>query len=56
MAKAGGSQPQFLSTHPSPDNRMETLQALSKEMRALNPTLQKSRIYPVRMVTNINQL
>jgi predicted Zn-dependent protease len=56
MARAGGGQPQFLSTHPSADNRMATLQSLSNEMRALNPTLQKSGVYPIRMVTNINQL
>ncbi|WP_028672421.1 M48 family metallopeptidase [Saccharospirillum impatiens] len=56
MAKAGGGQPEFLSTHPSPANRMERLQSLSNEMRALNPSLQKSSVYPVTMVTNLNQL
>ena len=28
MAKEGGSPPEFLSTHPSPDNRVERLRAL----------------------------
>lgn len=33
MAKEGGSkQPQFLSTHPSPGNRMATLQRLAPQM------------------------
>jgi predicted Zn-dependent protease len=33
MAKVGGSQPpQFLSTHPSPANRMQTLRALVPQM------------------------
>jgi len=56
MAKAGASQPEFLSTHPSPANRMQTLNSLSNEMRALNPSLRKSRIHPVTIVTNLNQL
>jgi predicted Zn-dependent protease len=36
MAKAGGSAPaEFLSTHPSPGNRQERLQAMVPEMRAI---------------------
>ena len=26
MAKRGGGKPQFLSTHPSPENRIKTLE------------------------------
>jgi len=33
MGKVGGSNPpQFLSTHPAPDNRKQTLEALAPEM------------------------
>ncbi|QEP43659.1 M48 family peptidase [Ectothiorhodospiraceae bacterium BW-2] len=32
MGQLGGSTPQFLSTHPSPDNRQQTLEALIPNM------------------------
>lgn len=51
MAEAGGGgPPQFLSTHPSPGNRQETLSNLAPKMRELNPNLDKSSVYPVDIV------
>ncbi len=32
MSKEGGSPPEFLSTHPSPENRRERLQALASDL------------------------
>ncbi len=56
MAKAGGGVPEFLSTHPSPENRMERLQSLRREMLALNPSLKKSAVHDVNIVTDIAEL
>ena len=57
MAKAGGSgTPAFLSTHPSPNNRASTLASYGAEMRALNPTMQKSNIHPVKIVTSSKEM
>ncbi|WP_246624857.1 M48 family metallopeptidase [Oceanobacter mangrovi] len=53
---AGGSTPEFMSTHPSPSNRSKTLGKLGTEMLALNPTLKKAAVYPVTMVTSTSQL
>jgi Zn-dependent protease with chaperone function len=35
MGKLGGTPPEFLSTHPSPEHRKETLQALGVKMQPL---------------------
>ncbi|GGX57724.1 M48 family metallopeptidase [Saccharospirillum salsuginis] len=56
MSEAGGGGPEFLSTHPSPDNRMEMLRDLGNELKPLNPSLTKSRVHPVRIVTNADEL
>lgn len=56
MSEAGGGGPEFLSTHPSPGNRMDTLQQLGNDMKSLNPSLTKSAVHPVRIVTDIQQL
>ena len=56
MSEAGGGGPEFLSTHPSPENRMETLRDLGNKLKPLNPSLTKSKVHPVRMVTDIAQL
>lgn len=51
MAAVGGeTPPQFLSTHPSPSNRQETLSQLVPEMRALNPNGNKSSVHAVQIV------
>ena len=42
--------PQFLSTHPSPENRMGALRALVPEMRALNESRQLAEVTPVTIV------
>jgi predicted Zn-dependent protease len=45
MAKVGGSgQPQFLSTHPSPANRQQTLRNLAQQMM---PYYQETYTRPV---------
>jgi len=56
MSEAGNGGPEFLSTHPSPDSRMDTLRELGNELKPLNPSLTKSRVHPVRIVTNIDEL
>lgn len=51
MAEVGGNgPPQFLSTHPAPGNRQQSLAALVPEMQALNPNGRKSSVYPVEIV------
>ncbi|MAG44059.1 MAG: peptidase M48 Ste24p [Oceanospirillaceae bacterium] len=57
MAEAGGGGgPEFLSTHPSPDNRASTLDKLGEKMLPLNPRLKKSQVYPVTIVTDADQI
>lgn len=56
MAEAGGGVPEFLSTHPSPENRMDRLRELGNDMRSLNPNQTKSKVSPVEIVTDIDQL
>ena len=57
MAEAGGGGgPEFLSTHPSPDNRASTLDKLGEKMLPLNPQLKKSQVYPVIIVTDADQI
>ena len=46
----GGGTPQFLSTHPAPGNRQQTLSELTGKMQALNPAGKKSDVYPVTIV------
>ena len=52
----GGGGPQFLSTHPSPSNRAETLGDLGPEMMKLNPTLKKATVTKVDIVTDADEL
>ena len=46
----GGGPPEFLSTHPSPGNRQQTLSQLVGKMKQLNPNASKSAVYPVDIV------
>lgn len=49
MAEAGGDgPPQFLSTHPSPGNRQQTLGALVPQMMPLYQAPGERPVYPVR--------
>lgn len=51
MEKVGGNgPPQFLSTHPSPGNRQETLAGLVPQMKQLNPTGKKADIFPISIM------
>lgn len=48
MAKAGGdTPPEFLSTHPSPDNRQQTLQQLAPEMMPYYLEKKERAVYPL---------
>jgi len=42
--------PEFMSTHPAPENRQAALKALIPEMRALNPAGTQARVSPVTIV------
>lgn len=53
---AGGSTPEFLSTHPSPKNRAATLKKLGEQMLALNPQLKKATVHPVDIVTSASEV
>ncbi|MDH3400734.1 MAG: M48 family metallopeptidase [Chromatiales bacterium] len=49
MAKVGGSRsPEFMSTHPDPDNRMKRLNALAPEMMGYYQAPGKRPVYPLR--------
>lgn len=48
-SQGGGAPPQFLSTHPAPGNRMETLAAMIPGARQLNPTGRKAAVHPVQI-------
>jgi len=51
MGKLGGSKPpEFLSTHPAPENRESSLAALTPEMRKLNPQGKPAAVHPVTIV------
>ena len=51
MEEEGGSNPlQFLSTHPSPDNRREALLDLEKQVRPLMPAVPPAP-YPIEVLT-----
>jgi predicted Zn-dependent protease len=46
MAEAGGSgPPQFLSTHPAPENRQQTLAALVPQMMPYYETVRERPTY-----------
>lgn len=49
-AQGGANPPQFLSTHPSPGNREQTLAAMIPAMRKLNPTGKLAAVHPVQIV------
>lgn len=54
MGQLGGQRPPvFLSTHPSPENRLERLAVLGDELRPLNPTGRKVPVYPVRIIADV---
>jgi len=49
MGKAGGNgPPQFLSTHPSPANRQQTLAALADQMMPYYRAPEERPVYPLR--------
>ena len=51
MGSMGGSAPpEFLSTHPAPQNRESALAAMAPEMRLLNPQGQLAAVHPVTIV------
>lgn len=52
----GGGGMEFLSTHPSPDNRAKTLGQLGAEMLQKNPQLKKAAVFPVTIVTDMAQV
>ncbi len=51
MGALGGDRPaEFLSTHPSPENRQAALAAMIADMRRLNPNGKKAPIHEVEIV------
>jgi predicted Zn-dependent protease len=51
MGKVGGARPvEFLSTHPSPENRQAALARMTTEVRRLNPNGQLAAVHPVAIV------
>lgn len=50
MGAQGGSRPpEFISTHPAPGNRQETLAAMIPGMRKLNPTGKRPAVHPIKI-------
>ncbi|HET6564549.1 MAG TPA: hypothetical protein VFG52_03975, partial [Xanthomonadales bacterium] len=49
----GGKPPQFLSTHPNPDNRIKTLSALVPKM---DPYYEAAGTPPMRSVQMVNNV
>lgn len=43
----GDRPPEFMSTHPAPENRQAALVALAPEMLKLNPTLKQAKVTPI---------
>jgi predicted Zn-dependent protease len=54
MGSVGGGErpPEFLSTHPSPENRQARLASLLDELRPLNPRGEKAPVYPVDVISD----
>ncbi len=51
MGSLGGSKPpEFLSTHPAPENRETALAAAIPEARKLNPTGKKAPVHPIAII------
>ncbi|GAB3291685.1 M48 family metallopeptidase [Parahaliea aestuarii] len=52
MAKVGGGErpPEFLSTHPAPENRQAALASMGAEVRKLNPSGKLAAVHPVTIV------
>ncbi len=51
MGALGGDRPaEFLSTHPSPENRQAALAEMVSEVRQLNPTGKKAAIHEIEIV------
>ncbi|MFV0478733.1 MAG: M48 family metallopeptidase [Parahaliea sp.] len=51
MGSLSGERPaEFMSTHPSPENRQAALSEMVAEMRKLNPTGKKAAVHPVTIV------
>jgi predicted Zn-dependent protease len=48
-AQGGSKPPEFLSTHPAPQNRQASLSAMVTKMRALNPNRTKAAVHPVKI-------
>jgi predicted Zn-dependent protease len=49
-AQGSANPPQFLSTHPAPGNREQTLASMIPAMRQLNPTGKLAAVHPVQIV------
>ena len=49
-AQGGANPPQFLSTHPAPGNRQQTLAAMIPAMRQLDPTGKLAAVHKVQIV------
>ncbi|GAB3312781.1 M48 family metallopeptidase [Haliea atlantica] len=56
MGSVGGDQrpPEFLSTHPAPENRQERLLNMIPQARQLNPRGQPTHVHPVDIVSASN--
>jgi predicted Zn-dependent protease len=48
-ALPGDRPPEFMSTHPAPENRQAALTALVPEMRTLNPQRKMARVTPIEI-------
>lgn len=56
MGALGGPRPaEFLSTHPSPENRQAALAKLADEVRGLNPRGRLSEVHPVDIIQDGDQ-
>lgn len=57
MGKAGGGSrpPEFLSTHPAPENRQVNLMNMIPEMRRLNPQGRQAPVHPVEILSATGQ-
>ncbi len=56
MGALGGPRPaDFLSTHPSPENRQARLAALADDVRTLNPRERRSEVHPVTIIQDGDQ-